>query len=314
MFPSGHHVHLRKAASTAARRNRAQKIYRSSLAVHDAPRSKRPSSIVYGALATTGLATAYFFWPDASRAAPTYDSAILSPAHFTPTTLVASEACPDTETRLLTLKLPPQSIPSREENIFAPIWSIFIKDDDIQVERPYTPLEGIDEEGRMKLWIKRYPKGEVGRWLHSKNVNDKIEIRGPVKTWPWQEGQWDEVIMISGGTGITPFYQLLHHAAVKNDSRYSQTRFTLLHSSRRPIELPPTEILAPLLSCAQKSPERLTVSLFVDSLEGPQHPSITSAALRFADRIRPFGRNFSQGEVGGVLAAMGYEREQVWKL
>lgn len=153
---------------------------------------------------------------------------------------------------------------------------------------------------------------------------------------------------------------------MKNDSRYSQTRFTLLHSSRRPIELPPTEILAPLLSCAQKSPERLTVSLFVDSLEGPQHPSITSAALRVGKISRdaveravgstrnsswwqsllrtgfrsenlprdgkrilflvcgpdpmisaiagPFGRNFSQGEVGGVLAAMGYEREQVWKL
>lgn len=196
MFQSGRHVHLRKAASAAARRNRAQKLYRSSLAVHDAPRSRRPSSIVYGALATAGLASAYFFWPDASRAAPTYDSAILSPVHFTPTTLVACEACPDTETRLLTLKLPPQSIPSREENTFAPIWSVFIKDDDIQVERPYTPLEGIDEEGCMKLWIKRYPKGEVGRWLHSKNVNDKIEIRGPVKTWPWQEDQWDEVIMV----------------------------------------------------------------------------------------------------------------------
>jgi cytochrome-b5 reductase len=78
----------------------------------------------------------------------------------------------------------------------APIWSIYIKDDDIQVERPYTPLEGVSEDGRMLFWIKKYEKGEVGRWLHSKNVGDTIEIRGPLKTWLWQEGAWDEVVMV----------------------------------------------------------------------------------------------------------------------
>lgn len=28
----------------------------------------------------------------------------------------------------------------------------------------------------------------------------------------------------------------------------------------------------------------------------------------------PFGRNMSQGPVGGILGEMGYKREQVWKL
>lgn len=96
----------------------------------------------------------------------------------------------------MTLTVPRQSIPSLNETAFQPIWSIYIKDDDIQVERPFTPLEGMDSEGRMKFWIKRYERGEVGRWLHSKKVGDKIEIRGPLKTWPWQEGEWDEVVMV----------------------------------------------------------------------------------------------------------------------
>lgn len=28
----------------------------------------------------------------------------------------------------------------------------------------------------------------------------------------------------------------------------------------------------------------------------------------------PFGRNFSQGDVGGALGELGYDRESVWKL
>ena len=28
----------------------------------------------------------------------------------------------------------------------------------------------------------------------------------------------------------------------------------------------------------------------------------------------PFGRNFSQGEVGGALGELGYDRDSVWKL
>jgi cytochrome-b5 reductase len=97
---------------------------------------------------------------------------------------------------VLTLSVPPDSRLSDENDpSLGPIWSIFIKDDDIQVERPYTPLFGIDE-GVIKLWVKRYPRGEVGRWLHSKQAGDTIEIRGPLKTFPFREGVWDEVVMV----------------------------------------------------------------------------------------------------------------------
>ncbi|PCH41141.1 ferredoxin reductase-like C-terminal NADP-linked domain-containing protein [Wolfiporia cocos MD-104 SS10] len=328
---------------------------------------KRIRPLVYGAFVTGAVAATYLLWPNESRSAPTYSNELLSPTHFTPATLVASEPCTDSETRLLTLAVPPYLLPSREELMFNPIWSIFVKDDDIQVERPYTPLEGIDDEGRMKFWIKKYPKGEVGRWLHSKKVGDKIEIRGPLKTWPWQDGKWDEVVMISGGTGITPFYQLLHHTILQNPSRYLNTRFTLLHASRRPLELPPPQMLAPLLSSAQEHPERLNVVLHVDTLEGPEHPLVASSVLRvgrinqraiesalevdkrkeswwrsllpigakagperqeskrilylvcgpepmIAAIAGPFGRDFSQGVVGGILGSMGCTKDQVYKL
>ncbi|KAG9317250.1 hypothetical protein JVU11DRAFT_1443 [Chiua virens] len=119
----------------------------------------------------------------------------LSPSHFTSTTLIKSEDA-SSNTKLLTLAIPPE-LSLQESGGFAPICSVFVKDSDIQVERPYTPLEGIDENNHIRLWVKKYERGEVSRWLHSKKVGDPIEIRGPVKTWSssWQSGPWDEVIL-----------------------------------------------------------------------------------------------------------------------
>ena len=158
-------------------------------------------------LASFGVAglslAAYCFIPSKSRSAPTYNTRPLSPSYFTPLTLTSSEnSGPDT--KLLTLTVPPHLLPPPDSYDLIPIWSVFIKDDDIQVERPYTPLEGVNEDGRMVFWIKKYEKGEVGRWLHSKSVGDTVEIRGPLKTWIWQEGVWDEVIMVR----VSPLFSL----------------------------------------------------------------------------------------------------------
>lgn len=150
---------------------------------------------VLSVLGAGSLVAAYFAWPDVSRSAPTYTDVALSPTHFTPATVTSSTRCSDPNTLLMTLTVPGHLIPSCQR-AFNPIWSIFIKDDDIQVERPYTPLEGIDENGNMKFWIKRYTKGEVGRWLHTKKVGEVVEIRGPLRTWTWVEDTWDEVVMV----------------------------------------------------------------------------------------------------------------------
>ncbi|KAF7983897.1 hypothetical protein HWV62_18260 [Athelia sp. TMB] len=267
----------------------------------------------------------------------------LLPSHFSPLPLTCSEDS-SPGTKLLTLTVPPHMRPSLLAH--KSIWSVYIKDDDIQVERPYTPLEGIDENGQMKFWIKKYPKGEVGRWLHSKKVGESIEVRGPLQTWPWEDGIWDEVIMISGGTGITPFYQLLHSTigAAREKSSIA-TKFTLLHSSRTPAELPPSSILSPLRALAETKPEHFKLHLFVDSREGSGDSSgdlklgqINKAAIMKAlssKKVKPdanilfivcgpdpmvsaiagpYGRNFSQGDVGGVLKELGCTSSQVRKL
>lgn len=149
-------------------------------------RSLRAITIA-GAVGATSL---YFFYPSPTKAAPTFNERPLAGSHFTRSTVVSTEVC-DAQTRLITLAVPPKLVSPA-----LPIWSVFIKDDDIQVERPYTPLEGIDDNGHMKFWIKRYPKGEVGRWLHTKRVGEQVELRGPLQTWLWDADEWDDVIMV----------------------------------------------------------------------------------------------------------------------
>ncbi|KAF9651173.1 riboflavin synthase domain-like protein [Thelephora ganbajun] len=291
----------------------------------------------------------------------------LVPTRWSPVSLIASEET-SKDTRLLTLSIPRHLIPTPSSA--RAIWSIYIKDDDIQVERPYTPLEGIDEEGNIKLWVKKYPKGEVGRWLHSKKPGERIEIRGPLQTWLHEQhpDEWDEIIMISGGTGITPFYQLLNEELIKSnpsgDAKLTpfKTRFTLLHASRSAGDLPPPAILGPLVSIAQNDPSRLRLKLFVDEKDSSTGSPydlnigrIDSKAVENALEIRrssvwdklawrkfdpkgvagegrkvlflvcgpdpmisaiagPWGRNYSQGSVGGVLGQLGFGSDQVRKL
>jgi hypothetical protein len=155
----------------------------------------RLSSVIF--IASTGvLVSSYLLWPSKYRGSPTFTQKPMSPSYFIPTTVSdISQAGPDLAVLTLTL---PRDAYSADGNasLFEPIWSIFVKDDDIQVERPYTPLYGFDDEGNIKLWVKRYPKGEVGRWLHSKEAGDTIEIRGPLKTIPFHEAKWDEIIMV----------------------------------------------------------------------------------------------------------------------
>jgi len=146
----------------------------------------------------------YLVWPSSSRHALSSSTLPLSPYHFTPVTVESSEGNPlDSTTKVITIRIPPSLLP--ESSFLQPIHSVYIKDDDIQVERPYTPLFGIEQNGeaagRATFWIKRYPQGEVGRWLHSKRVGDVLEIRGPVSTWDYVKemengNKWDEIIMV----------------------------------------------------------------------------------------------------------------------
>lgn len=61
------------------------------------------------------------------------------------------------------------------------------------------------------------------------------------------------------------------------------TRFSLIHSSRTPEELPPEQILRPLVTYANKYSDRFKLSLFVDADDGSKSPVSTFEEGRIND-------------------------------
>ena len=93
--------------------------------------------------------------------------------------------------------------------------------------RPYTPVsdEGehayvmpcpfltarttiTDARGYLDLLVKVYPNGPMSNHLHSMNVDQHLDFKGPIPKYPLGANKHDHIALIAGGTGITPMYQL----------------------------------------------------------------------------------------------------------
>lgn len=100
------------------------------------------------------------------------------------------------------------------------IYHVCIKSPDLQIERPYTPINDPERDGYMDLVVKRVRGGEVGRYVHfelelglTENVEltkcavlgryihslreaGEIEIRGPIPTVTIPLDELDELDMV----------------------------------------------------------------------------------------------------------------------
>jgi hypothetical protein len=109
----------------------------------------------------------------------------------------SSKAPTQAEHIILQMGIPNHLLPDSNEHLGNAIYHLYIKDDDMQVERPYTPINGIGIDGKFALWVKRYQGGEVSNWLARLNRGRNIEIRGIVRQWDWREKEVDEIVMVS---------------------------------------------------------------------------------------------------------------------
>jgi cytochrome-b5 reductase len=75
---------------------------------------------------------------------------------------------------------------------------LYIKDDTIQVMRPYTPINADPyKDGYIDLIVKRYPQGSVSRTLSGFEPNNQIHVRGPMtEEYEYKENTLDEIGMV----------------------------------------------------------------------------------------------------------------------
>ncbi|KAI1454594.1 ferredoxin reductase-like protein [Annulohypoxylon moriforme] len=95
----------------------------------------------------------------------------------------------------------------------------------LPVLRPYTPINALDEPGAIELLVKRYPNGKQSTHIHSLQPGDSLRFVTRLPGYNWQPNKHPEIMLIAGGAGITPAYQLIRGILQNPDD---QTKITLV--------------------------------------------------------------------------------------
>ncbi|KAK6334969.1 mitochondrial Homoaconitase [Orbilia javanica] len=118
------------------------------------------------------------------------------------------------------------------------LWSVQIKQPQLQIQREYTPLpetlvnggagddqaakgkgrrdRDVNPDNQLTIFVRAVDGGEVSPYLLSRKPGDVVEVRGPVVTYTFrpeevsseQEKDIRNVVFIAGGTGVSPAIQL----------------------------------------------------------------------------------------------------------
>lgn len=177
--------------------------------------------IVLGTSAIGGAAYRFTKSTDPSDAS-------LNPHTFTPYTLVDKQPVSSTSA-IFTLRNSNgvSDTESVKEVWKRSIWSVQIKQPQLQIARAYTPLpplppdvhkNGENEAEDMRLLIRQEQGGEVSTYLHRLPEQSTVELRGP-NTELQLPRDIIEVVFLAGGTGIAPAMQVAQALGRRTGSR-----------------------------------------------------------------------------------------------
>lgn len=178
---------------------------------------------------------------------------------------------------------------------------MYIKEPSLVIERAYTPLydtlpgsrsaalHGASTEERqvLDLIVKRYPDGELGRMLHRAQpipAVAQLEVRGPVDTWSYERdsstgGLPERIVMVVGGTGVTPAFQLLTNLFGRAQSGARSGENTpSVHVLYATPDLSHSLLLPELHALAEAHSDKIKVSLFAERLASPSTLTRTDMA------------------------------------
>jgi hypothetical protein len=165
--------------------------------------------IVVGTSAVGGAAYRIFKPSDSSDAS-------LNPHTFTPYTLVEKHTVSPTSAIFVLRNRDGRPEPDSVREVWKrSVWSVQIKQPQLQIARAYTPLpptsdaheKGHDEPADIRLLIRQEAGGEVSTYLHRLPKESVIELRGP-NTELELPHDIKEIIFLAGGTGIAPAMQI----------------------------------------------------------------------------------------------------------
>ncbi|KAI8958060.1 NADH-cytochrome b5 reductase [Daldinia sp. FL1419] len=122
--------------------------------------------------------------------------------------LESSEAV-NHNTKRLRFKLPTEDTVSGLTLTSALLTYSWPKGSTLPVVRPYTPINSLDERGALELLIKKYPDGKQSTYIHSLKPGDTLRFVTKIPGYSYQPNKHSEILLVAGGAGITPIYQLI---------------------------------------------------------------------------------------------------------
>jgi cytochrome-b5 reductase len=98
--------------------------------------------------------------------------------------------------------------------------------------RAYTPSSLIDQVGYFDLIIKAYEFGKMSTYLHSLNIGQEVDVRGPVGRFKYSKNSHKKMGLIAGGTGLTPCLQVIRTILECKEYQDDHTNFVLFFQNR----------------------------------------------------------------------------------
>ncbi|GME86202.1 hypothetical protein B5S31_g5798 [[Candida] boidinii] len=94
--------------------------------------------------------------------------------------------------------------------------------------RYYTPISNQYDEGFFDILVKSYKDGKVSKFFASLNPGNEVEFRGPVGRMSYVENMSKNLVMIAGGSGITPMLQVIGYITTTPEDL---TNMTLIYAN-----------------------------------------------------------------------------------
>ena len=202
------------------------------------------------------------------------------------------------------------------------------------VLRPYTPLSRPEAKGHLDLAVKVYPEGKMSQHIASLKPGDTLDFKGPILKIAYKPNQYKEIGMVAGGTGITPMLQVVDEVLANPADK---TKVSLVFGNVTEADI----LLKDEIDARAKAhPDKFSVYYVVDraaaagwkggvgyvtkDMLSAKMPPPSDTSMVYVCGPPPMYKAIcgpkgtpedpkAQGEVGGILSAMGYTSKGVFK-